>query len=269
MPAMLSSSDMRHFVEFACRLADSTGAILRAHRSDNGSEAINFQTKSDLSPVTELDRRLEALMREMIEERFPEHGILGEEFAPKDVSAELSWVIDPIDGTKQFIAGIPVYGTLISLTHHGKPVLGVIDHPATSERWVGAAGMPTTYNGRPARTRACPALSDALMSCSSTEPIGDRHREAFERVRARTKWRIYGASCYAYARLASGQIDLSVDSGGHQQVDYCALVPVIEGAGGVITDWEGRDLTIRSGNSLIAAGDPARHADALRLLRAA
>ena len=264
---MLPASDLQVFLRFAERIADETGRMLREQRQTGRGTASVFDTKADLSPVTELDRRIEARMRELIKAAFPHHGILGEEFAPDAIDAEFVWVIDPIDGTKQFVAGIPVYGTLISLAHAGQPVIGVIDHPITGERWAGAAGRPSTLNGQPIATRACDRLADALMSCSNPETIGPAQRMGFERVRAATRWRIYGASCYAYASLASGQIDLSIDSGGHREVDYCALVPVIEGAGGAISDWEGRPLTIHSGSSLIAAGDPRRHADALRLLQ--
>lgn len=257
------------FAAFANRLADRTGEVLRDHRHRTAGEAATFDTKDDQSPVTELDRAIEATMRSMIADAYPGHGVLGEEFPPTDAAAEFVWVIDPIDGTKQFIVGIPVYGTLISLTQGGRPVLGIIDHPITGERWLGVEGRRSTYGGRPISTRRCAALSDALMSCSSAESIEPARRAGFERVRQATKWRIYGGSCYAYASLATGRIDLSVDSGGHREVDYCALVPVVEGAGGTISDWEGRPLTIHSGRSLIAAGDPARHADALRLLQGA
>lgn len=257
------------FAAFANRLADRTGEILREHRRRTAGALSAFETKDDESPVTEFDRAIEATMRSMIADACPGHGILGEEFPPTDTESEFVWVIDPIDGTKQFIVGIPVYGTLISLTQGGSPVLGIIDHPVTGERWLGVEGMQSTYSGRPISTRRCPSLADALMSCSNAESIEPERRAGFERVRTATKWRIYGASCYAYASLATGRIDLSVDSGGHREVDYCALVPVVQGAGGKISDWEGRPLTIHSGRSLIAAGDPARHADALRLLQGA
>ncbi len=264
---MLPASDLQALLALAGRIADESGRMLRADRTRPRGGASQFETKDDASPVTALDRAIESRMRDMIAGTFPGHGILGEEFAPDRVDAEFVWVIDPIDGTKQFIAGVPVYGTLISVTCGGTPIVGIIDHPITAERWVGATGRPTTLDGQPIRTRACARLADALMSCSNPETIGPNERAGFERVRAATKWRLYGASCYAYASLATGQIDLSVDSGGHREVDYCALVPVIEGAGGVITDWNGQPLTLHSGTSLIAAGDRRRHAEALLLLR--
>ena len=262
-------TDTQSFLDLAGRLADASGDMLRDHRRTAHATAATFETKEDASPVTALDRAIEARMREIIAAAFPTHGILGEEFEPDRPDAELVWVIDPIDGTKQFITGVPVYGTLISLVREGRPILGVIDHPVTAERWVGAEGRRTTLNGRPVATRACERLADALMSCSNPETIPPAERAGFERVRMATKWRLYGASCYAYASLATGRVDLSVDSGGHREVDYCALVPVVQGAGGVMTDWSGRALTIRSGtSSLLAAGDPRCHAKALELLNA-
>lgn len=242
--------------------------MLRDQRAMPGALASAFESKDDLSPVTAFDRAVESAMRSLIVDAFPSHGILGEEFPPTQLDAEFVWAIDPIDGTKQFIVGVPVYGTLISLTQAGRPILGIIDHPITQERWIGAKGRCSTYNGTPIATRRCGRLADALMSCSSAESIPAPHRAGFERVRSATKWRIYGASCYAYASLASGRLDLSVDSGGHREVDYCALVPVVEGAGGAMSDWEGRPLSINSGTSLIAAGDPQLHTEALRLLQA-
>lgn len=240
--------------------------MLRAQRADPASLA-GFESKDDLSPVTAFDRAVEAAMRSRIADTFPAHGILGEEFPPTQLDAEFVWAIDPIDGTKQFIVGVPVYGTLISLTQAGRPILGIIDHPVTHERWVGVAGRRSTLNGAPIATRRCGRIGDALMSCSNAESIPAAQRAGFERVRVATKWRIYGASCYAYASVASGRLDLSVDAGGHREVDYCAIVPVVEGAGGVMSDWEGRPLTINSGSSLMAAGDPMLHAEALRLLQ--
>ena len=139
-------------------------------------------------------------------------------------------MLDPIDGTKAFITGIPIYGTLISLARHGTPIVGVIDHPITNDRWSGAKGLPSTLNGQRIRSPQCGSLAEALLSCSNPEPFGPREREAFETLREATKWCVYGSSCYAYGCIASGTIDIGIDCGRHREVDYCALVPVIEGA---------------------------------------
>ncbi|HSV61530.1 MAG TPA: inositol monophosphatase family protein [Variovorax sp.] len=250
---------------FAEGLADASGAILR----ENLHTRRGFHTKQDDSPVTDVDRHVEETLRTLIRHRYPEHGILGEEFDGHALDAEYVWVLDPIDGTKAFITGIPIYGTLICLARRGAPIVGVIDHPVTNDRWTGAQGQRSMFNGKPIQSRRCSSLSDALMSCSNPEPFGPSERAAFETLRNGAKWCVYGSSCYAYGCVASGAIDLAIDCGRHREVDYCALVPVIEGAGGVITDWEGRPLTIHSGNRLIACGDPQRHAEALRILAGA
>jgi histidinol phosphatase-like enzyme (inositol monophosphatase family) len=250
---------------FAQGLADASGAILR----ESLHTRRGFDTKNDDSPVTDVDKHVEATLRALISHRYPDHGILGEEFDSQNLDAEYVWVLDPIDGTKAFITGIPIYGTLISLARRGTPVVGVIDHPVTNDRWTGAAGRRSTFNGRDIQSRQCASLSDALMSCSNPEPFGPLERSAFETLRASAKWCVYGSSCYAYGCVASGSIDIAIDCGRHREVDYCALVPVIEGAGGAITDWEGRPLTIHSGNRLIASGNPRRHAEALRILAGA
>lgn len=262
---MSPATDPRFIAEilaFAEGLADASGAILR----ENLHTRRGFHTKQDDSPVTDMDRHVEETLRTLIRHRYPEHGILGEEFDGQNLEAEYVWVLDPIDGTKAFITGIPIYGTLICLARRGTPIVGVIDHPVTSDRWVGAQGRRSTFNGKAIESRRCASLSDALLSCSNPEPFGPRERAAFETLRAASKWCVYGSSCYAYGCVASGTIDLAIDCGRHREVDYCALVPVIEGAGGVITDWEGQPLTIHSGNRLIAAGNPERHAEALRIL---
>jgi inositol-phosphate phosphatase/L-galactose 1-phosphate phosphatase/histidinol-phosphatase len=254
--------DIREAIRFAHRLADASGAMIREAAI---SYDVLIESKADDSPVTEIDRRVESTLREMIMRAFPEHGILGEEFDPKDTDAEYVWVIDPIDGTKAFMSGIPVFGTLISLAHRGTPIIGVIDHPVTHERWTGADGVPTTLNGRPVRTRASNGLAGALMTIGNPEALSEVEMEAFARLRQSVKWCVYGGSCYAYARLAAGSIDLSLDSG-LDAFDYCALAPVIRNAGGKITDWEGRPLSINSTQRCIATGDPELHAEVIRLL---
>ena len=233
-------------------LADAAGAVIRRYFR----QKIAVDDKSDHSPVTIADREAETVMRRLIEKHFPQHGIFGEEHGRIRPEADYVWVLDPIDGTKSFISGIPLFGTLIALTHGGRPVLGIIDQPILRERWLGVAGRPATLNGAPIRTRSCPSLGAATLF--STAPDGmfeGSDAEAFARLRKATKLTRYGADCYAYAQLASGFIDLVVE-GSLKPYDYCALVPVIEGAGGVITDWQGRALDLGSDGRVIACGDP-------------
>ena len=243
-------------------LADAARAVVRRYFR----RPLAVEDKSDLSPVTIADREAEAAMRRLIEERFPEHGILGEEHGSVRAEAEHLWVLDPIDGTKSFISGIPLFGTLIALLHRGRPVLGVIDQPNLAERWIGAEGRPTTLNGARVETRRCPALASATLFSTAPESMfQDADALGFARLRAAVKLTRTGADCYAYAQLASGFIDLVVEAQ-MKPYDYCALVPVIAGAGGVITDWQGEALGLHSDGRVFACGDPALAAEARALL---
>jgi histidinol phosphatase-like enzyme (inositol monophosphatase family) len=224
------------------------------------------ESKPDRTFVTAMDRAIEQRLREAILQRFPGHGVWGEEFGRTKPDAEFQWVIDPIDGTAQFIAGIPVHATLIALAHGGIPIIGVMDFPATGERWTGCAGRPTLYNGSPCRVRGCAGLGEAVMSTSSPDFYGEAERPVLAAMQRQTRWRIYGGAAMSYARLASGRTDLACDMG-FQVYDYAAMRPVIEGAGGVITDWEGRPLTLASGNRLVAAGSRDVHAAAIRVIQ--
>jgi inositol-phosphate phosphatase / L-galactose 1-phosphate phosphatase / histidinol-phosphatase len=243
-------------------LADAAGAIIRRHFR----QPIAVDEKSDLTPVTIADRSAEAAMRELIEQRFPEHGIIGEEHGSTRAEAELVWVLDPIDGTKSFISGIPLFGTLIALTRRGRPVLGLIDQPILRERWLGAEGRATTLNGAPVRARACASLDRATLFSTAPELMFQGADAAgFARLRAAVKLVRAGGDCYAYAQLASGFIDLVVEAQ-LKPYDYCALAPVIAGAGGTITDWQGRGLDLASDGRVLACGDPALAAPARALL---
>ncbi len=248
-------------VALAHRLADASGEVIRRHFR----RPVDVEYKADESPVTNIDREAEAAIRELIAAQFPDHGIIGEEDDAVRADAEHVWVIDPLDGTRAFIAGFPTFGTLIALVRGGAPVLGIIDQPISNERWVGVAGAPTTLNGAPVRTRACPELSRALVSTSSPHYFEGDDLAAFERLRRAAGWTYYCTDCYGYALLASGAIDIGVEC--RMAVhDYCALVPVIENAGGVITDWRGAPLTLHSDGRVVAAGDRAAHAEALARL---
>ncbi len=254
----------KEFLALAHRLADASGAIVRRYFR----AGVEVMHKDDRSPVTIADREAEAAIREILGKRHPDHGVVGEEHADRRPRAEFVWVIDPIDGTKSFITGRPLFGTLIALTRRGVPILGVIDHPALGERWIGAHGWPTLMNGREVRARHCGRLSDAALFASSPHMFKRVAAPAFERVRKRCRQTVYGSDCYAYALVASGFSDLVVEAN-MDIYDYLAAVPVIEGAGGVMTDWRGRKLTLASGDRVIAAGDAAVHAQALALLNGA
>jgi len=233
-------------------LADKAAAVIRRYFRGN----LTIETKPDETPVTAADREAEAEMRALIEARFPDHGVLGEEHGRTRPEADYVWVIDPIDGTKSFISGVPLFGTLIALTFKGTPVLGVIDQPILRERWLGADGRKTTLNGKPIATRACSALGGATLFATSPEMFDGGDAQAFARVRQGVKLARFGADCYAYGLLAAGFIDLVIEAG-LKPYDYCALVPVIEGAGGEMSDWAGEALSLRSDGRVVAAGDPA------------
>lgn len=240
------------FIDLADRMADAAAkAVLRHYRT-----RVDIVDKDDESPVTIADREAEQAMRALIKAEQPDHGIYGEEYGGENEDAEWLWVLDPIDGTRSFITGRPLFGTLIALLHNRKPVLGVIDAPVTSERWLGVAGRGTTLNGAPARSRACPTLDRAMISTTSPTLFTDEGREGFFRVSAAAKDTIFGGDCYQYATLASGLVDVVIEYG-LKPYDFCALAPIVEGAGGRIVDWRGKELDFDSRGDILAVGDPA------------
>ena len=225
--------------------------------------------KADSSPVTIADRSAEQAMRAVLEARFPLHGILGEEFGAQNPDAEWRWVLDPIDGTRAFITGRPLFGTLVSLLHAGVPVLGLIDQPVTGERWLGVAGRPTSFRGPlggTAGTRRCSSLDAAELSCTSPEMFSDAERARWKRLARATRRRSYGGDCYAFGLLALGQIDVIAEAD-LKLWDWAALLPVVEGAGGRMTDWDGQKLRDGGGkHQVLTVGDPALLAPAVALL---
>ena len=252
--------------EFACRMADAAGAeILKYFR-----RPLNIEDKTDTSPVTQGDKNSERVMREMIKERFPDHGIVGEEYGRENENAEFVWVLDPIDGTKSFIAGLPLFGILIALLHNGRPVVGVIDQPYARERWVGVEGKPTTLNGKEIHTRPCPALKQAVLFSTADKLmfVKPEEKRSFNALCSETKIERFSTDCYGYGLLAAGFGDIICETD-LKLYDYAALVPVVTGAGGVMTDWAGNDLfdsPDRDGKAL-AVGDKRLLKEAVEVLR--
>lgn len=230
-------------------------------------QKLTIDDKPDLSPVTAADREAEAAMRRLIAARFPDHGIIGEEFGRERENAEFVWVLDPIDGTKSFISGVPLFGTLIALARRGRPILGIIDQPISRERWIGAAGRPTRFSGAPIRCRDCPSLATATVFATSPDMFIGTDKAAFGRVAAAAKLVRFGADCYAYGLLALGFIDLVIEAS-LKPYDFSAMLPIIEGAGGIASDWKGAKLTTASDGRVVVAGDRRTHNAALRLLAA-
>lgn len=248
---------------FAQGLADLSGPVARRHFRAR----LPIDDKADASPVTAADREIESLLRAAIACSFPEHGIVGEEFDSDRPDADYVWVIDPIDGTRAFITGKPTFGTLIALLYQGRPCLGVIDMPALGERWIGAKGAPTFHNGEAVTVRPCARLSEAYFYATSPHMFAPGREDAvYRRMAAAVKSPLYGADCYHYGLLASGFCDLVLEAG-LKPYDFCALVPVLEGAGGVVTDWAGQPLGLDSEGQVLATGNAALHAQALEMIR--
>jgi inositol-phosphate phosphatase/L-galactose 1-phosphate phosphatase/histidinol-phosphatase len=255
------TDEIGELLGFAARLADAAGKVIRRYYR----EPIAVESKADASPVTIADREAEQALRAMIRTTYPDHGIEGEEFPAERLEAELVWHLDPIDGTKSFVVGRPLFGTLIGLTRADRPILGVIDQCILGERWLGAAGQGSTWNGRPIRCRSCSALENAVLSVTSPQMFSPPERMAVSRLERAVKFPVYGGDCYGYGLLAMGFVDLIVEADLDVH-DFMALVPVIEGAGGVVSDWQGAPLTPASDGRVIASGDRRVHESALELL---
>lgn len=257
---------------FAERLAEAAaGETLPRFR---GGIAVDNKARGGFDPVTEADREAERVQREIITEHHPSHGILGEEWGTQHPSATWRWVLDPIDGTRAFICGVPSWTTLIALERDAQPFVSVIDQPHTKERWLGSLDE-TTFRGpagvRLARTSGCTELSQARLSTTDPRRAGYFSAEEvtrFERLASYTAVARFSLDAYGYALLALGQLDLVVESG-LAHYDYAALAPVIQGAGGVITDWSGEPFSAERGGRTLAAATPALHDAALRVLNAA
>ncbi|MFA7603798.1 MAG: inositol monophosphatase family protein [Novosphingobium sp.] len=250
-------------IALALRLADAAGEAIRPWFR----HGLTSERKDDATPVTLADRAAEEAMRHILAAEAPRDTVIGEEFGATAGTSGRSWVLDPIDGTTSFLVGRPIFGTLIALVVEGWPVLGVIDQPILRERWVGATGRPTTLNGQPARTRACRQLADATLATTGPHYFDDHDGAHFMGLAARTdhKRMVMGGDCYNYALLASGHIDLVCEAG-LKLHDWAALVPVVDGAGGTMCDWNGDPLHAGSTGHVIALGDPARVEDVVAAL---
>jgi myo-inositol-1(or 4)-monophosphatase len=264
------------FAAFVEKLAQVAGdVIVPFFRTAIGAE--DKSKGGVFDPVTEADRAAEAAMRRLISQTFPAHGVIGEEYGRDRPDAEYVWVLDPIDGTKSFISGLPTWGTLIGLMHHGRPVYGMMAQPFTRERYSGdgkrsrwrgvAAPRGETAGGecatRTLHTRACGSLAEATLMTTSPLLFDEADRAAYRRVEERTRLVRYGGDCYAYCMLASGFVDVIVEAN-LKPHDIVALVPIIEGAGGTVTTWDGAPAA--QGGRIVAAGDRRIHERAIALL---
>ncbi len=251
-------------------LAGELAAAARGVAQRHFRQGLAVEDKADESPVTRADREAETAMRDLIGAAFPDHGIHGEEFGVENPEAEFVWVLDPIDGTKRFITGNPLFGSLVALLQGGRPILGLIDMPILEERWLGAAGQATTFTdktgSREARVRPCNDLQAATLLATSPDLFLGDDAPAFARLREATKLTLYGGDCFNYGLLASGFTDLVVEAD-LAPYDHLAHAPIIIGAGGIMTDWQGRPTDLKTDGRVVCAGDRRCHDQAISLLQ--
>lgn len=244
-------SNLDQFIAFAHLLADASGRIILPYFESE----LAVEAKADKTPVTKADREAEEAMRGLIEQTFPDHAIFGEETGVTKTISPYTWVLDPIDGTKAFIAGRKEWGTLIALCEDGVPILGVLNQPATGERWLGVRGQATVLNNSPIRTRACPSVSEAELSTTSVNYFTAEQAAKVVKLAQSCRRTVQDGDCYAYGLLARGERDIVLDAG-LKPYDILALVPIIEGAGGKITGWDGAPITLTHYATALALGAP-------------
>ncbi len=255
--------------DLACRAADAAAKAILPHfrqaalsPDDKTGDAVG-----EFDPVTVADKGAEMAIRELIEKERPDDAILGEEFGQKQGTSGARWVIDPIDGTRAFIAGMPTWGTLIGYHDGAKPIVGIMDQCFVGDRflgWPGGAALVREGKTTMLKTRACPKLSDAIFACTTPELFtSPREQTAYDTLLRETRMLRLGTDCYAYALLAHGLIDIVLEAG-LKPFDIQALIPIVEGAGGVITSWDGGSA--EDGGQVLATGDAALHATVLKML---
>jgi inositol-phosphate phosphatase / L-galactose 1-phosphate phosphatase / histidinol-phosphatase len=253
--------DWDRTIALAGRLADAAREEIRPRFQ----KKIATEKKADISPVTEADRAAETAIRALLAKERPDDSVIGEEYGHKSGTSGLTWVIDPIDGTKAFMTGRATFVTLIALLDGDRPVLGVIDQAITGDRWIGVVGRDTTHNGSPVRTRRVPELGDATFSTTDPNLFPGTDVEVYRRISAGAGMRTYGGDGLAYGLLASGWVDIVLESG-LKLHDFAALVPVVEGAGGIISDWAGKPVDAASDGRILVTGSTDLHAKLLALM---
>ena len=249
-------------VSFANHLSDESAKIIEKYfRRSN-----HIENKEDASPVTAADKDTELKIRDLILSKYPNHGILGEEFGDKDIESEYLWVIDPINSTRSFIAGHKDFGTLIALLHNKKPIIGIINCPMHKERWVGIEGQQTTMNKQKVNTSNKKKLDQSYLSSTGLYMFqNDNFKKGFENIIDQTRYHRFGGDCYNYGMLASGYIDIVIENM-LKAHDYMALIPVIEGAGGKITDKFGKTINFDSDGSVVVSSNEILHAQLIDIL---
>jgi histidinol phosphatase-like enzyme (inositol monophosphatase family) len=258
--------DFEAYIATAHALADRAGAVILPHFRTGTAVDHKAGDEFEFDPVTAADRDAEAAIREALATAFPAHGIIGEEFGESRGDSDYCWIIDPVDGTRAFIMGQPLWGTLIGLTASGAPLLGLMDQPFTGERfWSGERQSFFRRDGETTvmRARACPSLAEAIISSTTPDMFEGEDIARFERLSRAVRLRRFGGDCYNYCLVALGYIDLVIEAG-LKSYDILPLIPIIERAGGVVSTWDGGDP--RSGGRILAAGDPRLHEAAIEML---
>jgi myo-inositol-1(or 4)-monophosphatase len=264
-PTAIDPEVLSELLLFAHALADASRAATLPHFRRR-IEVTNKAALGRFDPVTEADRGAEAVMRQRITARFPDHGIAGEEFPDRMANGPFNWILDPVDGTRGFICGLPLWGTLIGLSHDGAPLLGMMDQPYTGERFWGVPGDARFRRAgaeETLRVRRCAALADAVLACTTPEMFTAEEFARFDALASATRMVRFGGDCYLYCMLAMGFIDIVAEAG-LKPFDIAPLMPIVAAAGGVVTTWDGGDP--RQGGRILASGDPAVHEAALKLL---
>jgi len=254
-------SNLEELLLFSNHLADESAKVIKQYFR----KSLIVDDKEDKSPVTIADKNTELKIRELIESEYPNHGILGEEFSGKNINSDYLWVIDPIDGTRSFIAGHKDFGTLIALLYKKEPIIGIINCPIHRERWVGIKGRITTLNGKDIKTSDVELLNKSYVSSSGLYFENDHIREGFNKIIKKAKYYRYGGDCYMYGMLASGLIEIVIEDT-LKAHDYMALIPVIEGAGGKVTDKYGKEVNINSKGSIVASANKTLHDQLIEII---
>ena len=255
------SLNLNEFVKFANLLADSASQTSMKYFR----KKLEVDNKDDESPVTIADKETEKIIRDKIRKNFPNHGILGEEYENENLESEFIWVIDPIDGTRSYIAGHKDFGNLISLLHNNQPIIGIINCPAHNERWLGIKDVKTTCNGKNVLTSGIKKIENAYLFTSGVYFYEPFFRKGFETLKGKTKYFRLGGDCYMYGMLSSGLIDIVIEDT-LKAHDYMALINVVEGAGGKISDKYGKPITLQSDGSLIASSSPQLHNEIINII---
>lgn len=260
------ASTIPGLLNFAHKLADRSGEVIRPYFR----QSLTIDNKAGLQafdPVTEADRGAEAAMRALIEAEYPNHGILGEEFGNKPANGPFTWTLDPIDGTRSFMIGLPAWGTLIGLSHEGAPLLGIMDQPHVGERFwsSGTAAYCRHAGGERSvmKTRPCASLSGAILAATAPDMFKGDDQPRFAALSSQVRMTRFGGDCYLYCLLAMGLIDIVAEAS-LKPFDIAPLVPIIRAGGGVVTTWDGGDSS--QGGRIVASGDPALHEQALKFL---